>query len=62
MSTVLISLSGQDKHQIDAIAELVKNPPAMQETLVPLLGWEEPLEKGKPTHFSILGLPSWLSW
>ena len=29
-----------------AIAQLVKNPPAMQETLVQFLGWEDPLEKG----------------
>jgi len=28
------------------IAQLVKNPPAMQETLVRFLGWEGPLEKG----------------
>ena len=28
------------------IAQLVKNPPAMQETLVRFLGWEDPLEKG----------------
>ena len=28
------------------IAQLVKNPPAMQETPVQLLGWEDPLEKG----------------
>ena len=28
------------------IAQLVKSPPAMQETLVRLLGWEDPLEKG----------------
>ena len=28
------------------IAQLVKNPPAMQETLVQFLGWEDPLEKG----------------
>ena len=28
------------------IAQLVKNPPTMQETLVRLLGWEDPLEKG----------------
>jgi len=33
---------------------LVKNPPAMQETLVQLLGWEDPVEKGKATHSSIL--------
>ena len=29
------------------IAQLVKNPPAMQETPVQFLGWEDPLEKGK---------------
>ena len=28
------------------IAQLVKNPPAMQETLVQFLGWEDSLEKG----------------
>ena len=28
------------------IAQLVKNPPAMQETQVQVLGWEDPLEKG----------------
>ena len=44
------------------IAKLVKNPPAMQETPVQFLGWEDPLEKGKATHSSIPGLPSWLSW
>ena len=34
-------------------AQLVKNPPAMCETWVQSLGWEEPLEKGKLTHSSI---------
>ena len=28
------------------IAQLVKNPPAMQETLGQFLGWDDPLEKG----------------
>ena len=28
------------------IAQLVKNPPAMQEPAVQFLGWEDPLEKG----------------
>ena len=36
------------------VAQLVKNPPAMQETWVQSLGWEDPLEKGKATHSSIL--------
>ena len=58
------------------VAQLVKNPPAMQETRVRFLGWEDTLEKGKATHSSILawriqgcteldatlGLPLWLIW
>ena len=43
-------------------AQLVKNPPAMQETPVRSLGREGPLEKGQATHSSVLGLPWWLSW
>ena len=38
------------------VAQLVKNPPVVQETWVQSLGWEDPLEKGKATH------PSILSW
>ena len=33
---------------------MVKNPPAMQETWVGSLGWEDPLEEGMATHSSIL--------
>ena len=36
------------------VAQLVENLPAMQETQVQFLGWEDPLEKGMATHFSIL--------
>ena len=36
------------------IAQLVKNPPAVQETAVWFLGQEDPLEKGKATHSSTL--------
>ena len=36
------------------VAQPVKNPPAMQETWVQSLGWEDPLEKGKATHSSTL--------
>ena len=36
------------------MAQLVKNLPAMQETQVRSLGWEDPLEKGTATHSSIL--------
>ena len=38
----------------DGTSLLVKNPPAMQETWVQSLGWEDPLGKGKATHSSIL--------
>ena len=36
------------------MAQTVKNPPAMQETWVLSLGWEDPLEKEMTTHSSIL--------
>ena len=36
------------------IAQLIKDPPAMQETPVRFQGWEDPLEEGKATHSSIL--------
>ena len=36
------------------VAQLVKIPPAMQETWVRSLGWEDPMEKGKATHARIL--------
>ena len=38
------------------MAQLVKNLPAMRETQVQSLGWEDPLEKGKATYSSILAL------
>ena len=39
---------------VSLVAQLVKNPPTMQETLVGFLGWEDPLEKGTTTYSSIL--------
>ena len=36
------------------VAQMVKNLPVVQETQVPSLGWEDPLEKGIVTHSSIL--------
>ena len=41
------------------VAQLVKNLPAMQETPIQFLGWEDPLEKGEATHYNILawGIP-----
>ena len=42
------------------VAQSVKNLPAVQETRVPSLGWEDPLEKEMATHSSIL---AWkISW
>ena len=38
------------------VAQLVKNPPAMQETPVWSLGWDDPLEKGKATQLQYSGL------
>ena len=36
------------------VAQLVKNLPAIQENWLQYLGWEDPLEKGKATHSSVL--------
>ena len=36
------------------MAQLVKNLPAMWETWIRSLGWEDPLEKGKAIHSNIL--------
>ena len=36
------------------VAQLIKNLPAMQETPVRFLGWEDPMQKGKATRSSIL--------
>ena len=36
------------------VAQMIKNPPAMQETWVQSLGWEDPLEKEIVTHSYIL--------
>ena len=42
------------------VAQLVKNLPAVQETWIQSLGWEDPLEKEMVTHSSIL---AWkISW
>ena len=42
------------------VAQMVKNLPAVWETWVQSLGWEDPREKGKATHSSILA--SVLAW
>ena len=44
------------------VAHLVKNLPAMRETWVRSLGWEDPLEEGMATHFSIFAWTRMLAW
>ena len=41
-------------HRASLVAQTVKNPPALWETWVRSLGWEDPLEEGMATHSSIL--------
>ena len=50
----LFMISDKEFTRTSLIAQLVKNPPAIQETLVLFLGWEDPLGKGKAIHSSIL--------
>ena len=39
---------------VSLVTQMVKNPPAMRETWVQSLGWEDPLEKHMVTHSGIL--------
>ena len=39
---------------LSLVAQMVKNPPAVEETWVQSLGWEDPLDKEMATHSSIL--------
>ena len=41
-----VDLDGYSQYGVSLVAHLVKNLPAMQETPVQFLGWEDPLEKG----------------
>ena len=47
---------------VSLIAQLVKNPPTMLETMVRFLGWEDPLERGKDTHSTILAWRLYSPW
>ena len=49
-----INMSGLKGINASLVAQIVKNLPVMQETWVRSLGWEDTLEKGIPTHSSIL--------
>ena len=51
-------------HRASLVAQPLRNLPAMRETWVQSLGWEDPPEKGKVTHVSILAwrIPWTMSW
>ena len=49
-------LDGSKMPKASLVAQLVKNLPAVQETWIQSLGWEDSLEKEMATHSSILGL------
>ena len=50
----ILNIINVNKLEPSLVAQLVKNPPAMRETWARVLGWEDPLEKGKFTHSSSL--------
>jgi len=52
----VISHYSEDSPGASLVGQMTKNLPAMQETLVRSLGWEDTLEKGIATHFSIFAL------
>ena len=51
-STVIMLRRCPEDVWASLVAQMAKNPPTMQETWVRSLGWEDPLEKGKATHYS----------
>ena len=48
------TVTGYNTTRASLVAHLVKNLPAMRETWIRSLGWEDPLENGKATHSNIL--------
>ena len=48
------SITASSTPRASLVAYMEKNLPAMRETWVQSLGWEDPLEKGMVTHYSIL--------
>ena len=48
------STLGEPPGQASLVAQSVRNSPAVRETWVQSLGWEDPLEEGMATHFNIL--------
>ena len=56
LSELFLSSQSFDIFTLTMVGQLVKNPPAMQETWVQSQGQEDPLEKGIAVHSSILAL------
>ena len=50
----MVSINFSVRAVLGIACQLVKNPPAMRETWVRSLGWEDPLEKGMATYSRIL--------
>ena len=48
------TVHGVPNGRASLVAQMVKNPPARQESWVRSLGWKDPLEEGMATHCSIL--------
>ena len=57
IGTYLYIITWTSVTRASLIAQVVKDPPAVQEILVQSLGWEDPLRKGQATHSGTLGLP-----
>ena len=53
-SQTLVEIKTETHGEGFLVAQRVKNPPAMRETWIRSLGWEDPLEEGVATHSSIL--------
>ena len=43
-----------EKYRVSLVAQLVKNQPAMQETWIQSMGWEDPLEESMANHSTVL--------
>ena len=54
IGTCMLQMGALSFGRASLVAQLVKNTPAMRKTWVCSLGWDDPLEKRKATHSSIL--------
>ena len=54
LNVIRVGAEGDTRTKAFLVAQAVKNPPAVREIQVQSLDWEDPLEEGMATHFSIL--------